>query len=408
MQASSELSDSCPFDVSPTAQPDTQAVASAPERQLLSKQGPQLEPPPDYAVRNYVNQARAGLIEYHHPAVHIERLLVQAIRATQEHVAVVWPNMQQVRSLVPVLRRHFERLEIQADKIWKKSKLSRISLVTWPGLGVVCRERDIKTCLVLEPAGLLNARKQAAIPPDARIIGFQPSDRRLVRSERDDLSKILTDRWLVVPLHGHVMRSVSVQTWPLRIARQKHHASVLEAKRASIWRCPQRNRLVAGLARRLTARTGRESICRSELQLETDRIIVAVENVEHAAALQTQRLQDWPIYCLEGADLSGLPRQTHPTPIRKCPFSLPGPAIVTHSALPYLRDIDTIVRADAGIGTLPLATEVLACPLDDSQSLVVFDVADIAHPVLGSLVKKRVQTYRKDRWSVSQRLITRD
>ena len=146
--------------------------------------------------------------------------------------------------------------------------------------------------------------------------------------------------------------------------------------RNCIWRAPHRNRRITSVANSLvrhepTAATYSE-IGQAAPRSWADRhVVVYVDTIEHAAALAT-RLSDWPIVCGDDINLRGISggdaRRLHArrgVAGGRC-------QIVTADGIHKIdwRDVDVVIRADAGVGGLPWLSDRLAAPEDSCRPLL--------------------------------------
>jgi hypothetical protein len=151
-------------------------------------------------------------------------------------------------------------------------------------------------------------------------------------------------------------------------------ATLLALARTAIWHNGHWNRLIAGLARALVAgehqklRHWSPVLAQAVAKLSDPRVVVLVENVEHALAL-LPRLPGWSLLTGE-VNTQGLNQAARNALKQAQPrIGQNSRLITTLAALPHLdlAQADVLVRADAGCSELPLTPLLLRRALPKSR-----------------------------------------
>src|SRR5262249_5994600 len=126
--------------------------------------------------------------------------------------------------------------------------------------------------------------------------------------------------------------------------------------------------------------------------LETPRVAVLVENVEHAVCL-AQHLPQWGLCFGREVTLAGLSRQQRKMLLTRAVGEEPllGNIILTMSAASgeVVGNIDALIRADGGLRMPSWMQNDLITPQDAPRSLLVVDFDDRHHPQLRRWSKSR-------------------
>ena len=167
--------------------------------------------------------------------------------------------------------------------------------------GVDLHRRDIVIVLDAPEALGRYARLALTGAPQARLYGLLDRSRRLAPYDGDRVLALFGLDEVVIPRHGCVERPVEVVT--VRVTGGPAVApgdDVVALKRRAVWLNPVRNRRLARLAGALAqgdlGRVAAESPALAARLGDgaESRVVVLVENVEHALAL-AERLPGWPI-----------------------------------------------------------------------------------------------------------------
>lgn len=244
---------------------------------------------------------------------------------------------------------------------------------------------------------------------DARFYGLISDQAKISGLEETQLRERFGFEEISIPLHGHSVRGVEV-TWH-RIEggrRIEHDASMVTLKRLGLWQNATRNRRIARLARVL--REGDHQTITKDYPTITSelphsgkqRLLIVVENVEHALQLAKQ-LKGWPVFCGENVCRVGMSKADRMLLHTRTMSSkeLRGKGIITSSNLEKcdLDRMDVLLRADCGTSLPPLGKKALICPQErTAHPLLLIDTNDRHHPMLRKWTAKRRSAYRQTGW----------
>jgi hypothetical protein len=281
------------------------------------------------------------------------------------------------------------------------------------GLGPAAIEhRDL--CLVLDPDEMFSAgAHQYAMNGvrhlwRARLFGFLPASKRLPPLLRDHVRALFGFDEHVVPAHGCTRRQVRVVFQTLHGGpRLEPDASAgsYPILRAAVHDGGLRNRLVRNLVGALTA--GDKSALKAKYPavapLVTGRVrrtVVYADNAGHG--LKLARGLRLPLVVDVLADRASLTADDIRVLDRGAVYSdhPTQPVVVTTEGLRHLGRFDVVVRADGGVGDLPLPARHLMNPAGDDRDLVVIDFRDADVALLRPRSRRRAAAYRTAGWEI--------
>ncbi len=289
-------------------------------------------------------------------------------------------------------------------------------VTTFSGLGadgVHLEKLDI--VVVPDAVEALGQDARRALPgvPQARLYGLLDRSRRLAPYDRDRVQALFGPDEVVIPRHGHVERPVEVVTFRITGGPAVSPGSDLATlKRQACWLNPARNRRIARLAGALALAERRRIAAEFPAiaaRLEGDagpRIVVLVENVEHALVL-AGCLPGWPIVVGDPVTTAGLPtRRADALDRRRWQGDgLPPVAIATLAGLDAAGPVeaDVVIRADCGEGIPGAMAGVTLTRNHPAPPLLLIDVDDRHHPPLRRRGRRRRAGYLAAGWSLDSR-----
>ena len=384
---------------------DRKPLATLPEPVLADRTDP--------AVLRFLHAHERGLFRYD-PGVRVHDLV--------EEVAAAWPDRRivVVATRTADVNRIYRALAEEIPGVGRLTPKSsapagkRVIISTPAALGLgpaAIEHRDL--CLMLNPdepfsAGLhqyaMNAIRHLW---RARLFGFLPAGKRLPPLIRDHMRALFGFDEHIVPAHGYTRRPVRVVFQTIRGGPQLEHdagAGVYPIVRAAVHHGGLRNRLIRKLVCALTA--GDKSALRAKYPAvaplvvgRTRRTIVYVDNAGHGLVLARElRL---PLVVDVLADRTVLT----PDDLWVLNWGVQygdslQSVVVTTEGLKHLGHFDVIVRADGGVGRLPLPARYLMNPVGDDRDLVVIDFKDADVPLLRPRSRLRAAAYRAAGWEI--------
>ncbi|MDB5306081.1 MAG: hypothetical protein JWO38_283 [Gemmataceae bacterium] len=352
------------------------------------------------AVLDLVRRHDRGLVRYDPAAVDVAAVIAEiALAWPQMSVAVVCDRAAETRALRDRLR----HLGL-ADTIASASRnrpctgdAGRVIVATPVGLagdGVDLAWRQI--VIVVDALDALGEQARYCLDHAlrARVYAMLPIDARPSPHEWDLLRMRFGFAELVVPAPGLIERPVTVEWESVRCGRGPDlGADILAVKRRGVWHNGQRNRLVAGIARRVATGSPDDGAAGAGT-------LVLVETVAHALAL-AGRLRGWSVVSSLPVIKDGLTAsQMAAIGAGASPFSTaPFPAIVTFDGLARydLAAVTAIVRADAGTGLPPLPPGRLGAEFP-APPLRLVDLDGDSHPLLRRAARQRRAAYVGRGW----------
>ena len=368
--------------------------------------------PVDSALLDFVHRHERGLVRYDGHFVNPAQLVAQlrlAYPAAKIAVAVagreaLWAFGRCLKSIIPGATVADDRCQAPAGPL---------VVATFMGLGADCvdlHRRDI--VVVLDASEALGRFARLALPgaPQARLYGLLDRSRRLAPYDRDRVLALFGPEEVVIPWHGYVERPVEVVT--CRITGGPAGVlgdDVVALKRGAVWLNPVRNRRLAQLACALSqgdlGRVAAESPALSARPGDgsESRVVVLVENVEHALAL-AGRLPGWPIVTGPEVVTVGLPPHQI-VALEKCRWrggEPPARAVATFAGLDAAGpvDADVVIRADGGADVPEALAAICITHNHEARSLLLVDPDDRHHPVLRRWGRSRLNAYLARGWAV--------
>jgi hypothetical protein len=350
------------------------------------------EPPVDEEWLDMVQNSDHGIVRYRPGVVRVAWLIAQVVRAWPDKSVMVW-----ARSLLEAeqLTRELRKLNVSAG--WDNGTVDfdKSPQVLLGSVEFFSRDTDVQKrqiAIVTDASrvyskGGLWAVNYAYV---ARMYGLLPVERSLTPAELDHVRAVFAFDELQIPEHGEVWMPVPVYTVNYR-RRQPNTRSLhtaLDVKRQLIWNNDDRNRFLAQLARQMAGNalqgdTIPVSLHEAMQRIESPRIAVLVENIEHAKALKTM--------------LPEAPVVTARTQNAGSPWSKSQIVIVTQLALATIRRSNVLIRADATADSLPSIHMYGDCCL--------VDVQDRQHTLLGLWCRRRRRAYGEQGWKLNGKVV---
>lgn len=368
--------------------------------------------PVDAALLEFVHSRKRGLVRYDGQFVNPARLVAQLRLAYPEAgiaVAVerredLWAFGRCLKSIIPAAT--------VVDDL-HAGPAGPLVVSTFMGLGadgVDLHRRDILIVLDAPEALGQFARLALSGAPQARLYGLLDRTRRLAPYDRDRVLALFGLDEVVIPRHGCVERPVEVVA--VRVTGGPSvapGADVVALKRRAVWLNPVRNRRLARLAGAL-AQGDLGRVAAESPSLSTrlgdgskSRVVVLVENVEHALAL-ADRLHGWPI--VTGPDVAtvGLSRR-QVAALEDCRWrggDQPARVVATLAGLDAagLVEPDVVIRADGGADVPEALANYCITHNHLARSLLLIDPDDRHHPVLRRWGRRRLNSYLARGWAV--------
>jgi hypothetical protein len=188
-------------------------------------------------------------------------------------------------------------------------------------------------------------------------------------------------------------------------------ADLLEVKRQGIWGNHARNRQVARLARKLQGGEW-QALGKDFPAVPAKRpgVAVLVENVEHAEALASY-LRGWPVATHNGWKAGCVATGCQGAQGSVAPVMAYEQGVIATALGIEVVDwagIDVLVRADGGVGLLPVTPSTLGKivfrennlpePLQAGARLLLVDIEDRHHPLLRRRSRQRRAAYAQRGW----------
>jgi hypothetical protein len=365
--------------------------------------------PLDWSVLNHIRCHDRGLIRVESGCVQAAKLLMQIAYAWPKRTMVVLVCKEKSANSTCTNLRTFGLDAAVVTTRQPFQEFSRITVATPGQLGMVgIDQRDF----VIVPNAIESLRRKMihriVDAHRARLYGFLDRQSKLSPCERDELTMMYGLRDVIVPCHGYVDMPVEYVIY--RIGGGPPLATsldVLGLKRQGLWRHPVRNRKIARLANAF-AKGGAGLLdlipaLPPGWRLEYPRrIYVLVEGLEQALHL-ARNLPDWPIIAGVNVDAALIPEHMRGrirSPLEQGLGNL-RKAIVTATGaeLVTLSGVDVLIRADGGVGALPLPIpRCLEVPWGQGDRLLLVDFQDTQHPQLRSWSQDRVRAYAEYGW----------
>lgn len=270
-------------------------------------------------------------------------------------------------------------------------------------------ERDFVFALDAREAVCAEGLEQLALAQKARLFGFMRQEERISPHERDLVAMVFGFEELTLPRHGHRERGVQVARFPVPDGPTlPTEADEYTVQSEAVWGNRPRNEAVAALARSVSDRDTKRlretlpDVAAAISTLTAPRVVILVEHLRHGLAL-AERLPGWPMLAdrarvntrgLTEAQVALL-NASHPGWDYQPPCAI---ATATGMKALDLREIDVVVRADAG-SDLPVLSDQKLIEPDNiaSRELILLDPDD-RHPLLRKRSRQRRRACEERGW----------
>ena len=242
----------------------------------------------------------------------------------------------------------------------------------------------------------------------ARLFALVPSSIVFPPNDASMMTSVFGFEGLFIARHGYRPRHINVAMLPILGGPKLPQPCQPEVlKREGLWQHPVRNRRIAKLAKLLAAGDSEEiranfpELPPKIVRQPKKRIVVVVENVEHAFQL-ARNLPGWDIVAgencflgdLAGEQITAFRSAANWRNRKRARF-----AIATHAGLAKVGGCDVLIRADGG--TMPLPADLrLLRSREPNVRLAIVDFLDRHHPALLAWSKLRRSQYLEAGWEV--------
>jgi hypothetical protein len=389
----------------PTAKPIVASTGAIAER--LKKAGGADQP-----FLDLVRFRERGLVVIDPDVVSPARLVAQVALAAPDHsVTVAVSRKEDGYALRNALRKYVPEVQFFHGK-HQSYVPTRLAIATFRYLDhrpVSLDDRDIVIAHNAREVVCQLGLDQLANARRARLFGIRPQKEEISPHERDLMRMVFGFEEVYLPGHGERERLVRVARCVASGGPElAPEADPFALQRDGVWNNHQRNGVIATLAGLLKARA---AAALSALvpdatvavgALAAPRVVVLVEQLLHGLAL-AELLPGWPLL----ADLCGpSPRNLTEAQLqvvaagKQAWEARPAHAIVTRTGMlgVDLRDVDIVVRADAGAGLPAIPDAKLIEPADGPvRPLLLLDLDD-RHPQLQKSSQRRQRAYEERGW----------
>jgi hypothetical protein len=399
----------------------TPVVTHLLRKQRYHTQGPARAmtlPEPDLdAVQRHgvVDQSMLDLLQYHErglvyygPKVQPLWLVAQAALAYPElTIVVAAATLEEAQHAAKALRRWLPGRVTQLRSDRAPRNVKRIVVGNYEALLGSCADLHQRGLMItLHAIEFLGKRGMDVLSgaEKARLLGFMPLGRQLAPRDADQVRAVFGFQECHVPLHGrHPLPVDVVFEDDVRHGRRGDSREEV-LRRSLIWQHVGRNRRIARLARAL--QNGDETmlakfrrIAKRVRKRPTDRLAVLVDNLEHGLDM-AKRLPDWELVTGAEVQTDGLSKRDQALLQKKAQWSRGKPTIFTTAAGAQIepQDFDTLIRADAGTGLLPISEDKLTLLHGNDHRLLMIDFDNQRHRELRRWTRLRQQAYRQRGW----------
>jgi hypothetical protein len=350
------------------------------------------EPPVDDAWLAMVRDNDRGIVRYRPGGVKVAWLIAQVAHAWPDKTVMVWTrSLQEAKQLTRELREH----NISAGWDNGTAGFEKSPQVLLGPVEFFSRDTDVQKrqiAIVTDASrvyskGGMWAMQYAYV---ARMYGLLPVERNLTPAELDCVRAVFGFDEFQIPEHGEVWMPIPVHTVKYRRQQPTSRSldTALDVKRQLIWNNRNRNQFLAHLARQVAGKSLQgaavpASLCDAMKQIESPRIAVLVENIEHAEALNTE-LPEARIVTARTKNAGSLWRKSQIV-------------IVTRLGLAKIRNSNVLIRGDATADSLPSIHMYAGCCL--------IDVQDRQHRLLGLWSRRRRRAYGKQGWELNGKVV---
>jgi hypothetical protein len=385
----------------------------APELQAVAESGPC-----DRGLLGVVRCRERALVRYATKGADASWLIAElALTWPKLTFAVAVSRIEEARVLRCHLLRHLPDVTAvtSRDRV-ADEQVGRVVVATYNALGhtgIEIEKRDVVIALDAVEASSPEALSRLGHARRARVYGLLTQERSLSRYEEDTLRLLFGFAEVEVIRHGddplrvEVVRCRGAGGPPLPC-----DLGSVEVKRRGIWHNGVRNRLLARLARRASGSNDSgvmerfPTLALALRDIASPRVVVLVENVEHALSL-ARHLAGWQIVAgpeLWKEDLSAKAEKAVKIEAEK--EDSPA-AIVTRraaEAIP-LAGVDVLIRGDGGTGQLSEAQFFSRKRIgsavrqeSDYRKCLLVDLDDRCHPLLRRWSRQRWAAYAEQGW----------
>ena len=312
----------------------------------------------DRRMLRFVQQNERGVIAYRKNEVEVESLIAQiALVWPEESIVVIVTRQRDAKTLFNKLKRR-GLYQVSVATTHKKPAIGkRIVIATDNALkqNEICTEsRSI--CICLNPTETVN-RKDWPLQITGRLYALHDDVLALSKQQVDFMDMFFGQEWLYIPKHDFLQLVPEVYFMEYKGGyTAKDGIPLCKLKREAVWRNDKRNRLISGLAKAIAYDDFRAigakypSVSKPLLPKVSERVVVLVENLEHAARL-LKFLKGWPIVAGSVADINahGSQVQYALTEGKKPESAVYSDIIITSSALQQINCDGVLIRAYAGI-----------------------------------------------------------
>ena len=364
----------------------------------------------DRRMLRFVQQNERGVIAYRKNEVEVESLIAQiALVWPEESIVVIVTRQRDAKTLFNKLKRR-GLYQVSVATTHKKPAIGkRIVIATDNALkqNEICTEsRSI--CICLNPTETVN-RKDWPLQITGRLYALHDDVLALSKQQVDFMDMFFGQEWLYIPKHDFLQLVPEVYFMEYKGGyTAKDGIPLCKLKREAVWRNDKRNRLISGLAKAIAYDDFRAigakypSVSKPLLPKVSERVVVLVENLEHAARL-LKFLKGWPIVAGSVADINahGSQVQYALTEGKKPESAVYSDIIITSSALQQINCDGVLIRADAGIGLPPFSRKRLTVGDRVPSSFTIIDLTDRHHPYFRKQSQHRKEEYLDQGWVVN-------
>jgi hypothetical protein len=385
------------------------AVLPEPDGHSVGRLGPL-----DGGFLRCVRQHERALVRYEPSAVNPAWLVAQvALAWPQQKIAVAVTRVEEARWLRDQMRQYVPAVvAVTSRNRVPDAAVGRVVIATYDGLGctgIEVEKRDIVLALNAVEASRPSALSCLGHAKRARAYGLLRLDEALAPYDQDVARLLFGFEEVEVLWHGAPDVRVEV-VWCRKVScpALPEAADILEVKRQGLWRNHARNRQVARLARKLQ---GGEWQALGEdfpaVPSKRPGVAVLVENVEHAEALASY-LRGWPLATHHGWKSGCIAKGFDETQGPVAAYEQGVIATALGIEVVDWTGIDVLVRADGGVGLLPVPPSSLGQivfrennlpePLRAGARLLLVDIEDRHHPLLRRRSQQRRAAYAQRGW----------
>ena len=269
---------------------------------------------------------------------------------------------------------------------------------------------DDRIVVVLDPArwlrgeGAFEGTSRLVAVERARLFGIMPVGEKLGRRDRELLPAVFGPARLVVRGYGRRDRFVRFVFIPIdggTDVRSIHDTQAVIAN--GVVGHAVRNRRLVRLARALAsndrATLGRDFPMLAKLaDTVNGRVVVLVERIDHGLGLAAKL--GWPMVAAADVVEDGLSAEDRAALAagRDADRVAGRPVVATPAGLDRVGRVDTVIRADGGVGLPELPRGLTIAAVGDNRPITIVDVRDGHHPQLRRRAADRRAAYLAAGW----------